>query len=127
MRPVTATCTALRIFSIAPRGSGRTGSIQPWANAGRAIAHSAAASPGRRFRDSMGLVPVRDAMVPITMEEGAGMLIFTLAGRGVMLLDGDRIEVAANDLVHIPAGVSYGLQTLGGTDWTYVVLQAPLE
>ena len=67
------------------------------------------------------------AVVPITMEDGAGILIFTLAGRGVMLLDGDRIEVAANDLVHIPAGVPFGLQTLGGTDWTYVVLQAPVE
>src|SRR5438093_12877033 len=70
-------------------------------------------APGRRGADHDG--------------GGAGMLIFTLAGRGVMLLDGDRIEVAANDLVHIPAGVSYGLQTLGGTDWTYVVLQAPVE
>src|SRR5207248_10908628 len=70
MRPVTATCTALRIFSIAPRGSGRTGSIQPWANAGRAIAHSTAASPGRRFRDSMGLVPVRDAMRDACRETG---------------------------------------------------------
>jgi mannose-6-phosphate isomerase-like protein (cupin superfamily) len=42
-----------------------------------------------------------------------------------MLLDGDRIEVSANDLVHIPAGVPYGMQTLGGTDWVYVLLQAP--
>jgi len=41
--------------------------------------------------------------------------------------DGDRIEVSANDLVHIPAGVPYGMHTLGGTDWVYVVLQAPTE
>ncbi|HXL10141.1 MAG TPA: cupin domain-containing protein [Gemmatimonadales bacterium] len=67
------------------------------------------------------------AVVPISMEDESGILIFTLSGRGVMLLDGDRIEVAANDLVHIPAGVPFGLQTLGGTDWTYVVLQAPVE
>src|SRR5438445_333200 len=66
------------------------------------------------------------AVVPISVED-TGVLIFTLAGRGVMLLDGDRIEVAANDLVHIPAGVPYGFQTLGGADWSYVVLQAPVE
>lgn len=65
------------------------------------------------------------AAVPISVEDETGSLVFTLAGRGVMLLDGDRIEVAANDLVHIPAGVPYGMQTLGGTDWVYVMLQAP--
>ena len=67
------------------------------------------------------------AVVPISVEDDTGILVFTIAGRGVMLLDGDRIEVSANDLVHIPAGVPYGLQTLGGTDWVYVVLQTPGE
>lgn len=67
------------------------------------------------------------ATVPISVEDTSGVLIFTLAGRGVMLLDGDRIEVAANDLVHIPAGVPCGMQTLGGTEWVYVAVQAPLE
>jgi mannose-6-phosphate isomerase-like protein (cupin superfamily) len=66
------------------------------------------------------------AAAPISVDDDTGVLIFTIAGRGVMLLDGDRIEVAANDLVHIPAGVPYGLQTLGGSDWVYVVLQAPV-
>jgi mannose-6-phosphate isomerase-like protein (cupin superfamily) len=66
------------------------------------------------------------AVVPISVEDDAGILVFTIAGRGVMLLDGDRIEVSASDLVHVPAGVPYGLQTLGGTDWVYVVLQAPV-
>jgi len=65
------------------------------------------------------------AVAPISVEDEAGILIFTLAGRGVMALDGDRIEVSANDLVHIPAGVPYGMQTLGGTDWVYVAIQAP--
>jgi mannose-6-phosphate isomerase-like protein (cupin superfamily) len=65
------------------------------------------------------------AAVSISVEDEAGILLFTIAGRGVMLLDGDRIEVSANDLVHIPAGVPYGMQTLGGTDWVYVLLQAP--
>jgi mannose-6-phosphate isomerase-like protein (cupin superfamily) len=67
------------------------------------------------------------AAVPISTEDDTGVLIFTIAGRGVMVLDGDRIEVSANDLVHIPAGVPYGMHTLGGTDWVYVVLQAPVE
>jgi len=67
------------------------------------------------------------AAVPISVDDEAGILIFTLSGRGVMLLDGDRIEVGANDVVHIPPGVPYGMQTLGGTDWIYVVLQAPVE
>jgi mannose-6-phosphate isomerase-like protein (cupin superfamily) len=67
------------------------------------------------------------ATVPTAVEDEAGVLIFTLSGRGVMLLDGDRIEVGANDLVHIPPGVPYGMQTLGGTNWIYVALQAPVE
>jgi mannose-6-phosphate isomerase-like protein (cupin superfamily) len=66
------------------------------------------------------------AVVPIAVEDDTGILIFTIAGRGVMQLDGDRIEVSANDLVHIPEGVPYGMRTLGGTNWVYVVLQAPV-
>lgn len=66
------------------------------------------------------------AAVPMSVEDETGLLIFTLAGRGVMLLDGDRIEVSANDLVHIPAGVPFGMQTLGRTPWVYVILQAPV-
>lgn len=65
------------------------------------------------------------AVIPVAAEDEASILVFTLTGRGVMLLDGDRIEVSANDLVHIPAGVPYGMQTLGRTDWVYVMLQAP--
>ena len=66
------------------------------------------------------------AAVPISVD-AAAVLIFTLSGRGVMLLDGDRIEVSAHDLVHIPPGVPRGMRTLGETDWVYVVLQAPVE
>lgn len=66
------------------------------------------------------------AAVPISVEDDAAVLIFTISGRGVMLLDGDRIEVSACDLVHIPAGVPYGMHTLGETNWAYVVLQAPV-
>ena len=67
------------------------------------------------------------AAVPVSVEDDAAILIFTLSGRGVMLLDGDRIEVSANDLVHIPAGVPFGMNTLGATDWVYVALQAPVR
>jgi mannose-6-phosphate isomerase-like protein (cupin superfamily) len=67
------------------------------------------------------------ATVPIAKEDDAAVLIFTLSGRGVMLLDGDRIEVSAHDLVHIPVGVPYGMHTLGAIDWVYVVLQAPVR
>src|SRR5256712_13132204 len=62
------------------------------------------------------------AAVPISSEDETGLLIFTIAGRGVMVLDGDRIEGSANDLVHIPADVPDGMPTLGRTDWVYVVL-----
>jgi hypothetical protein len=54
------------------------------------------------------------AAVPIAVEDDAGILLFTLAGR------------SANDLVHIPPGVPFGMQTLGKTDWVYVVVQAPV-
>ncbi|HVH09748.1 MAG TPA: cupin domain-containing protein [Gemmatimonadales bacterium] len=67
------------------------------------------------------------AELPASVEDGAGVLIFTLAGRGVMLLDGDRIEVSANDLVHIPPGVPFAMHTLGESDWVHVVLQAPVS
>ena len=49
--------------------------------------------------------------------------MFTLSGRGVMELDGDRVEVAANDLVHIPPAVPYSMKTLGTSDWVCVVVQ----
>ncbi|HEX4575062.1 MAG TPA: cupin domain-containing protein [Gemmatimonadales bacterium] len=66
------------------------------------------------------------ATVPIEVEDATGILLFTLSGRGVLLIDGDRIDVAASDLVHVPPGVPCGMQTLGGTDWVYVLLQAPV-
>src|SRR5438105_14876237 len=53
------------------------------------------------------------AAVPISVEADTGILVFTISGRGVMLLDGDRLVVSATDLVPIPAGVAYGLQTRG--------------
>src|SRR5260370_15615514 len=64
------------------------------------------------------------AAVSISVEDEAGILLFTIAGRGVMLLDGDRIEVSAIDLGHIPAGVTDVVQALGGTDWSYLMLHA---
>ena len=46
------------------------------------------------------------------------------AGRGVMLLDGDRIEVSANEVVFVQAECPCGLQTLGGTPWAYLLVQS---
>src|SRR3989440_844149 len=63
------------------------------------------------------------AVVPISVEDDTGILIFTISGRGVMLLDGDRIEVSASALLPIPAGLPYGMQTLWATDWAAGVLQ----
>jgi len=65
------------------------------------------------------------AVVPISVED-TGVLIFTLAGRGVMLLDGDRIEVAANDWSTFRPACRMASRRWGG-GLSYVVLQAPVE
>ncbi|HUL03682.1 MAG TPA: cupin domain-containing protein [Gemmatimonadales bacterium] len=62
--------------------------------------------------------------VPVAPEP-RGRLFVTLSGRGVMLLDGDRIEVSANEVVYVPGGCPCGLQTLGGTPWTYLLAEPP--
>ena len=51
-------------------------------------------------------------------------LFITISGRGVMLLDSDRIEVSANEVVFVRAGCPCGLQTLGGTPWIYLLVQS---
>src|SRR6266545_2208743 len=66
MRPVTETFTALCTFSMAPRGrvgTGRIGSIQPWAKtAGASDRKRAQATPSTLFGDSMATCSVvRDA------------------------------------------------------------------
>jgi len=63
------------------------------------------------------------ADIPVTTED-VGQLFLTVSGRGVMLLDGDRIEVSANEVVFVPAQCPCGLQTLGGTDWVYLLVQS---
>lgn len=50
-------------------------------------------------------------------------LVFTIAGRGAILLDDSRIEVAADDLVYIEPGCSYALKTVGISDWVYVAVR----
>lgn len=62
------------------------------------------------------------AELPVGVED-VGQLFVTLSGRGVMLLDGDRIEVSANEVVFVQAGCACGLQTLGGTAWAYLLVQ----
>ena len=60
---------------------------------------------------------------PIESED-VGQLFVTISGRGVLWLDGDRLEVSANEVVFVPAGCPCGLQTLGGTNWVYLVVQS---
>src|SRR3989442_2723188 len=67
------------------------------------------------------------AAVPISVDDEAGILIFTLSGPGVMLLDGDRIQVGAKHVGPHPPGVSYGKQTLRGTHPIFVPLQDTVE
>jgi quercetin dioxygenase-like cupin family protein len=61
------------------------------------------------------------ADIPVTTDD-VGQLFLTISGRGVLLLDGDRIEVSANEVVFVPPGCPCGLQTLGGTDWVYLLV-----
>jgi len=63
------------------------------------------------------------ANLPVATD-GGGQVIITLSGRGVLLLDGDRIEVSANEVVFVPAGCPCGMQTLGGTNWVHLVLRS---
>ena len=58
--------------------------------------------------------------------ESQGRLFVTLSGRGVMMLDGDRIEVSANEVVYVPGDCPCGLQTLGSIPWVYL-LAGPLK
>jgi mannose-6-phosphate isomerase-like protein (cupin superfamily) len=79
--------------------------------------------------DALSSVTVRytvmqpGAELPVTADD-VGQLFITLSGRGVMLLDGDRIEASANEVVFVQAGCPCGLQTLGGTTWVYLLVQS---
>ena len=63
------------------------------------------------------------ANLPVAVDD-VGQLFITISGRGVMLLDGDRVEVSANEVVFVQAGCPCGLQTLGGSAWAYLLVQA---
>jgi mannose-6-phosphate isomerase-like protein (cupin superfamily) len=82
------------------------------------------------FPDALPGVSLRRTVMPPGGEvpvavEAQGRLFVTLSGRGVMMLDGDRIEVSANEVVYVPGGCPCGLQTLGGIPWMYL-LAGPL-
>jgi mannose-6-phosphate isomerase-like protein (cupin superfamily) len=63
------------------------------------------------------------AVIPAVPED-VSQLFVTISGRGVMRLDGDRVEVSANEVVFVPAGCACGLETLGGTPWVYLLAQS---
>src|SRR5438876_10407969 len=67
------------------------------------------------------------AAVPISVDDEAGILIFPLSGRGLMLHDRHRIAVGANGFGHLPPGRSYGAETPGVTGWLSVAPRAPRE
>jgi len=79
--------------------------------------------------DVLGNVTIRHtvmqpgATLPATSDD-VGQLFVTISGRGVMLLDGDRVEVSVNEVVFVPAGCACGLETLGGTPWVYLLAQS---
>ena len=79
--------------------------------------------------DALSNVTVRHTVMqpgadlPVAVDD-VGQLFVTISGRGVMRLDGDRIEVSANEVVFVQAGCPCGLQTLGGSAWTYLLVQA---
>lgn len=79
--------------------------------------------------DALPNVTIRHAVMqpggelPVSVDD-VGQLFITISGRGVMLLDGDRIEVSANEVVFVQAGCPCGLQTLGGTAWAYLLVQS---
>src|SRR2546422_2530771 len=51
------------------------------------------------------------AAVPISVDDEAGILLFTPSGPGALLLDGGRIEVRADDLGHHPPRAPHRMQT----------------
>ena len=79
--------------------------------------------------DVLGNVTIRHtvmqpgATLPATPDD-VGQLFVTISGRGVMLLDGDRVEVSVNEVVFVPAGCACGLETLGGMPWVYLLAQS---
>jgi mannose-6-phosphate isomerase-like protein (cupin superfamily) len=63
------------------------------------------------------------ADLPVTVDD-VGQLFITISGRGVMLLDGARIEVSAKEVVFVQPGCPCGLQTLGVSPWSYLLVQS---
>jgi len=62
------------------------------------------------------------AELPVRTDD-AGQLFVTMSGRGVLLLDGDRIEVTSGEVVYVPPDCPCGLQTLGGSNWVYLLVR----
>jgi len=49
-------------------------------------------------------------------------VLFTLGGRGAVRIDGDRVEVQTNEMIAIPPGCPFVIETVGGTNWVFVRL-----
>jgi len=54
--------------------------------------------------------------------EAETTVLFTLGGRGAVRIDGDRVEVQTNEMISIPPGCPFVIETVGGTNWVFVRL-----
>ena len=71
------------------------------------------------------------AMRRFVMEPGGGMPLHTnqvqheqyvLQGRARVHIGGDEIEVSADDIVYIPAGVPHSYQSIGDEDFVFLCM-----
>ena len=80
-------------------------------------------SPGMPEGPEVGHAVLNPGADVVVAGDAESTLVFTVAGRGAILVDGNRIEVAAEDLVYIQPGCAYALKTVGTSDWVYVAVR----
>jgi mannose-6-phosphate isomerase-like protein (cupin superfamily) len=57
------------------------------------------------------------------VSEAETTVLFTLGGRGAIRIERDRIEVQTNELISIPPGCPFAIETVGGTNWVFLRLE----
>lgn len=60
--------------------------------------------------------------VPVEVDDSASATILTLSGRGAATVGQDRVELHQNDVMEVEAGCPYALQSIGGVDWTFLLI-----
>lgn len=76
---------------------------------GQVRLHHAVLRPGGRLAEEVA--------------EAETTVLFTLGGRGAIRIDRDRIEVQTNEMISIPPGLPFSIETVGGTNWVFVRLE----